>query len=248
MARIRKPGEGVWNIIRFNWHFYAVAVAVVLLLGLAGSYAHNDWRPYALLLLLLVAFPTIVSLVVSYYVYDYSVLYTFDWLNTQALPEPERVVNIHAGFDESSPQLQQKFASAELRVLDFYDPAKHTEISIQRARAACLPYPGTEQVQPETLPLPTGSTDWVIIMLSAHEIRQQAQRIAFLEEARRILHPLGRLVIVEHLRDPANFLAYTIGFLHFYSRATWLKAFQAAGLTLEQEQKITPFISAFILR
>ncbi|WP_231717465.1 class I SAM-dependent methyltransferase [Hymenobacter sp. DG25A] len=180
--------------------------------------------------------------------YDYSALYTFDWLNTQALPEPERVVNIHAGFDEISPQLQQKFTTAQLRVLDFYDPARHTEVSIQRARAACLPYPGTERVQPETLPLPTGSVDWVIVMLSAHEIRQQTQRIAFLEEARRSLQPRGRLVIVEHLRDPANFMAYTIGFLHFYSRATWLSAFQTAGLTLEQEQKITPFISAFILR
>ncbi|ALD21252.1 hypothetical protein AM218_08520 [Hymenobacter sp. DG25A] len=248
MARLRKPGEGVWNIIRFNWHFYALAAGLVLLLGVVAGQLPSPWRPYAWLLLFLVAFPTIISLLVSYYVYDYSALYTFDWLNTQALPEPERVVNIHAGFDEISPQLQQKFTTAQLRVLDFYDPARHTEVSIQRARAACLPYPGTERVQPETLPLPTGSVDWVIVMLSAHEIRQQTQRIAFLEEARRSLQPRGRLVIVEHLRDPANFMAYTIGFLHFYSRATWLSAFQTAGLTLEQEQKITPFISAFILR
>jgi hypothetical protein len=52
---------------------------------------------------------------------------------------------------------------------------------------------------------------------------------------------------VEHLRDPANFLAYTIGFLHFYSRATWRAAFRGAGLHLLREQKLTPFISAFIL-
>jgi len=248
MAHLRKPGQGVGNIIRFNWHFYAVAAGVLLLGGGVAACDSATLQPYAYVLLLLVAVPTLVSLAASYYVYDCSGLYDLKWLNTNIVPEAELVVNIHAGFDETSGLLRQHFAEAKLRVLDFYDPAEHTEVSIKRARAAYPPYPGTEHVRPHALPLADNSASWVIVMLSAHEIRQPEQQISFLAEVRRVLQPHGRLVVVEHLRDPANFLAYTIGFLHFYSRAVWQRAFQSAGLRIEQEQKITPFVSAFTLR
>jgi hypothetical protein len=56
------------------------------------------------------------------------------------------------------------------------------------------------------------------------------------------------VVVTEHLRDPANFLAYTVGFLHFHSRQAWLDTFRAAGLRVEREVSITPFITSFFLR
>ena len=87
-------------------------------------------------------------------------------------------------------------------------------------------------MRPHALPLPAAATDWVLVLLAAHEIREPAQRVAFLREIRRVLAPGGRAVVLEHLRDPANFLAYTIGFLHFYSRTTWLAAFRGADLHL----------------
>lgn len=245
---MRRPGEGVGNIIRFNWHFYAGAVIAVLALA-AARWLWADSPTLRLVLGLGVAAvlgPTVVSLLVSWYVYDWSGLYSFAWLETDQSP-PQQVVNIHAGFDESSALLQQRFPAAQLRVLDFYDPAEHTEVSIRRARAACPPYPGTEAVRPHALPLPTAATDLVVVMLAAHEIRQPAQRVAFLREIGRVLAPGGRAVVVEHLRDSANFWAYTVGFLHFYSRATWQSGFQQAGLRLRTERKITPFISAFVL-
>lgn len=246
---MRKRGEGVRNIVRFNWHFYAAAAgaALVLAAGLALTPADSAWRLGGWLALLAVLLPTLVSLGVSWYVYDASGLYAFEWLPRLVGPPPRRLLNIHAGFDETSALLRQQFPAAELRVFDFYDPALHTEVSIRRARAAVAPYPGTEPVSPHALPLPAAATDWVLVLLAAHEIREPAQRVAFLREIRRVLAPGGRAVVVEHLRDPANFLAYTIGFLHFYSRATWQAAFRNAGLHLLQEQKLTPFLSAFIL-
>ena len=246
---MRKRGEGVRNIVRFNWHFYAAAAVGAL--GLAAALAlapeNSVWQLGCRLALLAVLLPTLVSLGVSWYVYDASGLYAFGWLPPLAGPSPRRLLNIHAGFDETSALLRQQFPAAELRVFDFYDPALHTEVSIRRARAAAAPYPGTEAVRPHALPLPAAATDWVLVLLAAHEIREPAQRVAFLREIRRVLAPGGRAVVLEHLRDPANFLAYTIGFLHFYSRATWLAAFRGAGLHLLHEQKLTPFLSAFIL-
>lgn len=248
MARLRKSTQGVRNIVRFNWHFYAVAGGVLLLGGGLAVYSNAVVRLFAYVLLALVVIPTIVSLAVSYYVYDCSVLYSFTWLNTTILHCKGVVVNVHAGFDETSALLVQQLTQAKLRVLDFYDPAEHTEVSIRRARAAYPPFPGTEQVQPYALPVPDGLAEQVFVILAAHEIRQPAQRIAFFTELRRIVQAQGQIVVVEHLRDPANFLAYTVGFLHFYSRATWQRTFWAAGLHVEKEQKITPFVSAFTLR
>lgn len=251
--RLRKPLEGVGNIVRFNWQFYALAAGAGAAIWLGRPYLPAPLRPYALLGLAAVAAPTLVSLLVSFYVYDCSALYSLRWL-APAAPAPGEatetglVVNIHAGFDETSRLLRHRFPQAELAVFDFYDPARHTEVSIRRARAAYPPFPGTEPVQTRHLPRPAGSAEWVLVVLAAHEIRQPAERVAFLREARRLLRPTGTLVVVEHLRDPANFLAYTIGFLHFYSGAVWRRAFAAAGLAVGQEKKLTPFISAFFLR
>jgi hypothetical protein len=50
---------------------------------------------------------------------------------------------------------------------------------------------------------------------------------------------------VEHLRDFPNFVAFTIGFTHFFSKATWKKAFEEAGFTSFNETKFTPFMSIF---
>ncbi|GAB3290721.1 class I SAM-dependent methyltransferase [Hymenobacter tenuis] len=248
MDQVRKPFQGVWNIVRFNWHFYVAAACAMLgFWALAGA-SEAPLAYGAQALALLIGGTTLVSLLVSWYVYDVSGLYSLEWLGNQPFSGSKRVVNIHAGFDESSALLSRHFPGAELAVFDFYNPAHHTEVSIRRARAAYPAFLGTQSVQTHHLPLPDNSADWVFISLAAHEVRQPAERVAFFQEVRRIVQPYGRVVVVEHLRDAANFMAYTIGFFHFYSRRSWLKVFNAAELHLTQEKKITPFVSAFILR
>ena len=51
--------------------------------------------------------------------------------------------------------------------------------------------------------------------------------------------------MVEHLRDTANFLAFSIGFTHFFSKKTWKKVFKESGFQLLKEEKFTPFMSVF---
>jgi ubiquinone/menaquinone biosynthesis C-methylase UbiE len=187
-----------------------------------------------------------ISIVVSAYIYDFSDLYKLCWLKNVA-PGEARIVNINAGFDETSTLLQAKFKKSKLLVIDFYNPEKHTEVSIKRARRAYPPFPGTQQVSTNDIPIQSGSVDTIFAILSAHEIRNDEERIIFFKEIERVMMATGQVIVTEHLRDTANFLAYNLGFLHFHSRATWQKTFHAAGLRLNKEIKITPFITTFIL-
>jgi hypothetical protein len=54
--------------------------------------------------------------------------------------------------------------------------------------------------------------------------------------------------MVEHLPDVPNFLAFTVGFTHFFSAQTWRKAFRDAGFESIEERKFTPFMSVFVAR
>jgi ubiquinone/menaquinone biosynthesis C-methylase UbiE len=116
------------------------------------------------------------------------------------------------------------------------------EPSIARARRAG-PHPaGTVSARGDALPLPDASADAVFLILAAHELRRADDRRALFREVGRILRAGGRLVLVEHLRDPANFLAFGPGSGHFYPRREWLGATREAGLTLHREIALTPFV------
>lgn len=247
MDKMRKPFQGVWNIIRFNWQFYVLAFGFVLLiLSFRGSFYATNLIVADILLFLIIG-STLLSLLVSTYIYDFSNLYKFSWLDKLRYNEHEKIVNINAGFDETSSLLKNKFKDCKLTVLDFYDPAKHTEVSIKRARKAYPAFPNTQQVKTTDLPLQDNSADKIFTILSAHEIRNEEERKSFFQELRRALSPTGQIIVTEHLRDTANFFAYNIGAFHFHSKSSWLKAFQSSGLRVAEEIKITPFITTFIL-
>lgn len=244
---MRKPLQGVWNIIRFNWPFYASAVGLVVLVLVFRSYFGLQLNVSTNLLLIFIILPTLISLLVSLYVYDLSGLYKFEWLNNLQQNSGEKIVNINAGFDETSLLLKNKFKDAEMIVCDFYDPKKHTEPSIKRARKACPPYPNTLQISTTELPIADDLADKIFVIFSAHEIRNLDERNIFVSELRRVMSPSGKIIVVEHLRGAANYLAYNIGALHFYSRAVWLNAFATSRLTIDSEVKITPFVTVFFL-
>jgi SAM-dependent methyltransferase len=245
----RKPLQGLRNIIRFNWHFYALAFGLALAVGVAAALlpaplSYVGWVGLGLLLT-----SVLVSLAVSTYIYDYAGLYELGWLPAHIAPAPgAKLLTISAGFDEITPLLAQSWPADQLLAIDFYDPTRHTEVSIKRARLAYPPVPGTQRVSTSALPLPDHSADYALAFLAAHEVRDPAERVTFFQEIGRVLKPAGEIIVVEHLRDAANFLAYTIGFFHFHSRRAWLATFRAAGLQVAQEMKITPFLTAFILR
>jgi SAM-dependent methyltransferase len=245
MELTRTPFQGVLNIVRFNWHFYVITFALVSLLVIMASYFDKSLQPLIYFVSILALISGITSLLVSLYIYDLSGLYNLKWIDNTA--SESLIVNISAGFDETSTLLKDKFKTAELIALDFFDPVKHTEISIKRARKAYPVFPKTKQVETSALPLADNSADIIFVIFSAHEIRNEIERAAFFKELTRVIKPTGKIYIAEHLRDLSNFLAYNIGFFHFYSRVSWLNMFKSANLEISREFKLTPFISSFIL-
>lgn len=244
----RSPVQGVLNIIRFNWHFYVFALVLFALLFFALDSVAPGYQIWLRIIFIAAVITTIISLLVSSYIYDLSALYKLTWLDEVLRNTPATIVNINAGFDETSVLLKRKFPSAELFVFDFYDPVQHTEISIERARKAYPPFPNAQQVTTKHLPLNENSVDATFAILAAHEIRNDEERVLFFTELRRVIKPAGQIIVVEHLQDVANFLAYNIGFCHFHRHSAWQQTFAKAGLHLQLERKITPFISAFVLK
>jgi SAM-dependent methyltransferase len=248
MEPLRKPLQGVGNIIRFNWPFFAAATVALAALGVAGRMLPEGWALWAWLALGAGLAVMLIPLGVAVWIYDTSGLYQLPWLKGVALRPGSSILNIHSGFDETSELIRDRFPEASLTVLDFYDPDQHTEASIRRARAAYPPSPETVKVTTTYLPVPDGSADLILLTFAAHEVRDDAERATFFKECRRVLAGGGQIVVTEHLRDWPNFLAWNAGVFHFHSRQTWEKTFEAAGLRIVRESRHTPFVTHFYLK
>jgi ubiquinone/menaquinone biosynthesis C-methylase UbiE len=193
-------------------------------------------------------FWTMSSILVSWYVYDHVGVTRWGWMKTYLPFVPLKWVNIYVGLDESTIFLQQLFPGTEGVVVDIYDSEKMTEPSIARARRM---YPAREPFQigqADALPLPNMDLDAVFLLFAAHEVRTADGRTQLLRETCRVLKAEGHVVLVEHLRDFTNFLAFGPGFLHFHSANSWLGSLQEAGLEVEKQGRITPFVHCFVLR
>jgi SAM-dependent methyltransferase len=266
--------RGVRQIVRFNWPFYAVAATVVVLsppviarLPVSAAVRTVLYASTGVAALWVVA-----SLAASWIVYDRSPLMRWSWIRQALGFQPDAWINIHAGLDESTPALRALFTGTRGRVFDIFDPAEMTEPSIARARLRSLrelrrgrpgevardvrrgsPDLARNAVAPEPadfrrLPVPTGTIDAAMLLLSAHELRSDTARGDLFAELRRVLGPGGRVVVAEHLRDWANFAAFGPGVLHFHSRRTWTRCFARHRFDVHAEFSITPFVRIFVLR
>jgi SAM-dependent methyltransferase len=242
----RRKFQGVLNILSFNRHFYVFGLVALTLL--IGSKFIFDW-PNTLYWFVISAFiyGLTAPLVVSAYVYDFSGYYTFDWLKKMNIEDTKEKfnLNINAGFDETSYSIEHILPHSALQVYDFYDSKQHTEPAIVIARKVSLVYPNTQHIKTNSIPLNDNSVDTVFLLSAIHEIRKYDEKVQFLKECRRVCKPTGCVIMVEHLRDFPNFVAFTVGFTHFFSKSTWSKAFKEAGFTSLQEKKFTPFMSIF---
>jgi SAM-dependent methyltransferase len=241
--------QGTTQIFLYNWPFYVFGILVCLL---ALPLARWMVWPGSVRALMggggaLAAFWLIGSLLASYWVYDHSALYQWEWIDRIFPTAPSRWANIHVGLDETTLPLRRLFPGTASTILDIYDPAEMTEPSIRRARLLTpAPVPAT-RAEVTALPIGDQELDAVFLLFAAHEIRRCELRLRFFQELRRALKPDGRVLLVEHLRDLPNFLAFGPGFLHFQARREWIRLARETGFTVAQGTRYTPFVGVFVL-
>jgi SAM-dependent methyltransferase len=150
------------------------------------------------------------------------------------------------GWRKTTLPLGDVFPGSEGVMLDLYNPDVTNEPAVTRARQQTNM--AATAIQPESLPVSDGWAELVAVTLAAHEIRDGQKRERFFQELRRIVAPTGRVVVVEHLRDVAAALAFGPGIMHFFPRSEWLRLGSHAGLKLDRERAITPFVRVFVYR
>jgi SAM-dependent methyltransferase len=232
--------DGLTSVFLFNWPSFLIAGVATL--GLVFVSRFVDFKMRALLLgTAMLIFAGIVAVIaVTHWIYDRSNLYRWDWLLLHVPQAPKRILNVHAGYDESADALVRLFPKAEIINCDIFDPTYATSPSIVRARERPRRR-DTLQGTTDHLPIDDGWADLVVGFLALHEVRDNDKRKQLFCELRRVTTPNARLIIVEHLRDAANFMVYGPGAFHFLPRAAWLQS-ASDSFTLGPEQTITPFV------
>lgn len=240
--------QGVWQIFCYNWPWFVGSAAFKLLTLVVITLLP---MPFVLKALLLTAASLAIlgatlSLVASHWIYDRSEINRWTWVKRCLPAAPAAWTNIHAGLDESSEPLSDLYGHTARQVLDIYDPTTMTEPAIKRARASHAVTIPCVKAKADCLPLSSDSQDCIFMIFAAHEVRDPVERDQLFAEAARALAPGGRLVLVEHLRDLANAVAFGPGCFHFLPKQEWLRVTVKAGLSLVSEEKITPFVSVFV--
>ena len=241
----RSRWAGMWLIVRFNWPLFVTAITVAIL-AVVTLLIFRKWIALAALggcLWFLGG-----SLFAAHVVYDRSDLRRGDWFRraTEGLAIRQAAL-CHCGYDDLLPVLRSICPEVVWRVLDHYDEIQMSEPSIHRARKLFPPTHETTAAHFSKWPLADESCDAVFGLLAMHELRRPSERSAWFSEARRCSAKNGRVVILEHLRDVANFAAFGPGFVHFHSADTWKRDWENAGLQCLDAFQITPFVRAFVL-
>ena len=237
------------RIAGYNWPLYAAAgLAIVAGVAIASvSAVPVPLRWLGACGAALAGWYACASFLAFHWMFDRSELTRGEWLARELDPAPGRWVRINAGLEETSAPLHEVFPEAEGKVLDIYDPASMTEPAITRARQQQGGMAAI-RAQSDALPVEDAWGDLVFVMLAAHEIRNRSARERFFRELARIVSPQGKVVVVEHLRDLAAVLAFGPGVFHFFPRTEWLRLGSLAGLEVERELRITPFVRVFVYR
>jgi len=244
--------QGMWQVVMFNPTFYLTVVPALLLSAFfIPIFPMPELRLLAWLGWGLASWWVLASVLASHWVYDLSAWPEGTWLH-KALGDhaPLHGINAHAGFDETTLKLKAWLPASEIISLDLFDPQLLTEKSIHRARRYFPPLDdaikGSFHSWPSSLP----KTQVIFFLLTAHEFRRHHERVELFRQARLHLSnaPHSCIILAEHVRDTANFMAFGPGFLHFHSTASWQSAWTEAALEVTLAFNVTPWVRIWRLQ
>ena len=233
------------DVIGFNRAPFLVAPTAGAL-AVAAAIACNPWPVPARLGLgtagAIAIGATAFAAVAIWRVYGATAERRWAWIRSAGMAG--RWLNLTTGFDDSTATLAAG-ASLAVTAIDIFDTDRPHEPALERARAAFPPDAASVALNEAARVIGQRRFDTICLAMSAHETHGDDRRALF-RLSRDVLAPGGRILLVEHLRDVANVASFGSGAWHFATRGEWLTVASDAGLHLEEEQRLGPWVTGFV--
>ncbi len=237
------------TLARYNWPLYLICIVSSVAGFFVGS-LNSLPVPVRIIAIVGASIATwyaAASFVAFHMMFERPAFLSGRWLSRCVSNVPKTCTHLSVCVEETSLPVQAVFPNTICTNLDLFDDSVMTEPAIARAKLAA----GLSKLiraKPNALPLENGVSELTVVSLAAHEVRDPTLRVTFFRELARVTHPDGTLVVAEHLRNLPAALAFGPGLFHFYPRSEWTQLATAAGLLIESEFDITPFIHVFVFR
>jgi ubiquinone/menaquinone biosynthesis C-methylase UbiE len=245
--------RGLLRYLYAHWPTYALLygglLASLLLIGLAAEQGWYGLIPLALAAFLILGYFITASLWAAYQIYDrlqpHHMLFDMGQLR-----ETDRFAYLGLGLREQVYDLCRRLTTGRIVVVDLYNPQLTTGSGLARLRQRVrppLPDPrlNWQTGQVTLLPLPDESVPVVIVYETASAFWQHGDRLALLQEARRVLSRNGRLLLAERTRSRTNWLTLGPAAADLETADYWQQLLRQAGFQVQREQSLGDLITCW---
>lgn len=247
--------QGTLLHIYTHWPSYLLTYSgIVLALIIIGASAEEGWFsfiPLTLAVLLIVLYFFLASLWAAHKQFDRSGLRPHHVLfDLGQIRARDHFVYIDLGLRRRALGLSRRLTTGRVHVVDIYNPLWTTSPALARGRRRAPAAPDDPRLiwhtgQVNLFPLPDNSVPFVIVCQVASEFWQHGDRLALLQEARRILKPNGRLLLAERVRTNMNWLVMGPGAANLEPAVYWRTLLTKAGFQVRKELDLQGIVHCY---
>ena len=223
---------------------YAALVLAVAMVGVGLAAGWYSLVPFALAIILVVAYLLVALLWTIYYAYDGPGRSVMDVLLILGQVRAEdRVACIDLGLRTTAIHVAQRLTTGEVLVIDVYNPQSNNRSPLRRARARAPRPPSDPRLtwidgSINLLPLADRSVSAVFLNHVLSEFWLPEERDQLLAEVRRVLVPEGRLLLAERIRGRSNLLLTGLITSALPPAERWRSLLERADFTIQREEAL----------
>jgi hypothetical protein len=232
--------SGLGRVVAFNWPKYGAGLAALAAGATIAPKANRGQRKGLALACAGLVYGIAASLAATWWVYDHRAAALYDKIASKRSGTLPWIL-VHAGFDESAGRLENRLGPPVLAI--DIGPPSHRSPSLDRAHR--LAGRSGERLG-GAWPLEDDAMGFAVVLFGIHELERPEQVRSLLDELRRVVAPGGSIVVVEHLRDLANFSVYGPAALHFGPRRRWLSAMREAGMEARCSERVAGLVTVMV--
>jgi Methyltransferase domain len=236
-------------VILFNLGKLLLGTALAVALTVSPCYIQTPALAIAMQVFAgLIVLNMLMSLTASFLLYDYSDLFQLRKWPLEIVQESAHAgLLVHASFDPISRKLEALFPNMVFKVYNIFGNRHEKDRGVSVSNRVFPPHPAQQMIDPTQLPEAIGSQDVIFGVTAIHELMTHEKRVQFFKEAHRVLRADGKIILIEQMRTPLNFLFFNIGAFHFLTPAEWRRCINEADLVVVAQKKMTPFGDLWVI-